>query len=527
MLREFNTTGLCIPEKNYMVDISGRVKEITSEYVDKGKYFTINRARQYGKTTTLYLLERHLEKEYLVIRLSFEAADEMFSSLHMLTAGLVRKIGRILKKQKAAPALIEAWEEPVSEMFPFDDFGEKITELCSSADRKIVLIIDEVDKNADNQIFLSFLGLLRNKYLERQQSRDITFWSVILAGVYDIKNLKVKLRPGQEDKYNSPWNIAADFTVNMNFQPKDIAAMLREYEEDQFTGMDLHAMSDMIYEYTCGYPFLVSRLCKIMDEAVPNKEGFDGKAAAWTRAGLSEAVKDLLTESNTLFDDMVKKLHDFPELKKMLFAILFKGDKIPYNPDVSVINIGTVFGFLKNSQKTVAVSNRIFETRLYDMFLAEEILESRIYKAAALDKNQFISGGQLNMEHILERFVESFHDIYGDADQTFVEENGRRFFLLYLKPIINGIGNYYIEARTRDMRRTDIIIDYRGKQYVCEMKIWHGEEYNRRGEAQLIGYLDDYHINIGYMVSFNFNKKKQIGVKRVEIGEKMIVEAVV
>ena len=33
------------------------------------------------------------------------------------------------------------------------------------------------------------------------------------------------------------------------------------------------------------------------------------------------------------------------------------------------------------------------------------------------------------------------------------EENGRRFFLLFLKPIINGVGNYYVEARTRDMRR--------------------------------------------------------------------------
>lgn len=26
---------------------------------------------------------------------------------------------------------------------------------------------------------------------------------------------------------------------------------------------------------------------------------------------------------------------------------------------------------------------------------------------------------------------------------------GRKFFLLYLKPIINGAGNYYIEAQTK------------------------------------------------------------------------------
>lgn len=30
-----------------------------------------------------------------------------------------------------------------------------------------------------------------------------------------------------------------------------------------------------------------------------------------------------------------------------------------------------------------------------------------------------------------------------------------------------------------------------------------------RGENQLIGYLNDYHLQTGYMLSFNFNKKKQ------------------
>lgn len=70
-------------------------------------------------------------------------------------------------------------------------------------------MIDEVDKSSDNQIFLSFLGLLRAKYLEQQKGQDHTFQSVILAGVYDIKNLILKLHPGQEAKYNSPWNIAA------------------------------------------------------------------------------------------------------------------------------------------------------------------------------------------------------------------------------------------------------------------------------------------------------------------------------
>lgn len=52
-MRSFNTTGLCVPEDDYMVDISDRLR-IMKKMVEKGQYFTINRGRQYGKTTTLY-----------------------------------------------------------------------------------------------------------------------------------------------------------------------------------------------------------------------------------------------------------------------------------------------------------------------------------------------------------------------------------------------------------------------------------------------------------------------------------------
>ena len=56
----------------------------------------------------------------------------------------------------------------------------------------------------------------------------MTFHCVILASVYDVKNLKRKLRPGEEHQRNSPWNIAVDLTLDMSFSGNDIAGMLRE-----------------------------------------------------------------------------------------------------------------------------------------------------------------------------------------------------------------------------------------------------------------------------------------------------------
>jgi len=141
--------------------------------------------------------------------------------------------------------------------------------------------------------------------------------------------------------------------------------------------------------------------------------------------------------------------------------------------------------------------------------------------------NQFVVDGHLNMRRILEKFVVHFNDLYSDHDETFLEEEGRKYFLLYLRPIINGTGNYYIESQTRGLRRTDVIVDYNGEQHVIEMKIWRGQEYNDRGEKQLAEYLDDYHINKGYMVSFNFNKNKKIGVHEIVIDDKLLIEVVV
>ncbi len=122
-------------------------------------------------------------------------------------------------------------------------------------------MIDEVDSAANNQVFLDFLAQLRYYYLERAAQNSAAFHSVILAGVYDIKNLRLKIRSEKEHRYNSPWNIAARFELDMKFSVKEIAFMLEEYEAEHHTGMDMETVSSCIHEYTSGYPYLVSAVC--------------------------------------------------------------------------------------------------------------------------------------------------------------------------------------------------------------------------------------------------------------------------
>ena len=195
-MREFNTTGVCIPEEHYMVDITEKLQQII-KLIEKKKYFTINRGRQYGKTTTFALLERNLAKQYDVVSVSFEGVgSQAFSSDAYFVRQLITLFTDAFAFTDISEERTQQWSncEDLDEYMEkrgdaFDYLSKKITSLCKDNPKEILLFVDEVDKSSDNQIFLHFLGMLRNKYLQRARGRDFTFKSVILAGVYDIKNL--------------------------------------------------------------------------------------------------------------------------------------------------------------------------------------------------------------------------------------------------------------------------------------------------------------------------------------------------
>ena len=529
MRRYFNTEGLCDPNLHYMVRLDDRLKKIKALFIDRGKYFVINRGRQYGKTTTIRALEEYLKEDYLVISMDFqEIGTDEFRNEMAFSRAFAEILLRVFEKiytenAREAQVPLSGLRENKGNLYLRELFVW-LSEICEKVSKPIVLMIDEVDSASNNQVFLDFLALLRRYYLGRGNMP--TFHSVILAGVYDIKNLKLKIRPEEEHKYNSPWNIAADFDINMSLSASKIAAMLDEYETDLGTGMDTETVAEEIYQYTSGYPYLVSAICKILDEKLPESERFLVNSP-WTREGIREAVKIILRSRLPLFDSMVKQLDIFVDLRGMIQSILYQGEKIVFNPDRKSISIGIMFGFLREKNGQIEIANRIFEMRLLNMLLSDESVKSEMFFYGQNNMNQFITGGKLNMDLVLEKFVTYFTDIYGHNDERFVEAHGRKFFLLYLKPIINGAENYYIEAQTRDSKRTDVIIDYLGQQFIVELKIWHGNEYHERGEEQLREYLDYYHLEKGYLLSFNFNKKKKPGMKEVRIDGKTIVEAVV
>ncbi len=112
MGRRFNVTGTCIPEKHYMADTKEKLDKIV-RLIEQDSYFTINRARQYGK---------------MFVR-----------RFCMRVAGALK-----LSDYKDEPKSL--WTT-FSEDENMDTLKERIVTFCGQADREVLLLIDEVDKS--------------------------------------------------------------------------------------------------------------------------------------------------------------------------------------------------------------------------------------------------------------------------------------------------------------------------------------------------------------------------------------------
>lgn len=534
-MKEFNIAGLCVPEKHYMVDISERVQEIRKKLVDKGKYFCINRARQYGKTTTLAALKRNLQDKYIVVSLDFQKiGDGVFHSEGEFTQALARLFSDAAEFEHVPipEKYLGRFEELNSgdpKRVKMDEIFREFKRWCLESEKPVVLIIDEVDSATNNQVFLDFLAQLREGYLSRESDGVPTFASVILSGVTDVKNLKRKLRPEESHKVNSPWNIAVPFTMEMSLPRAGVEKMLDEYAKDHHFTFDTGTVAAVIDEYTSGYPFLVSSICRTMDtELVGSSKRFKSRKNVWTPVGVGEAVRRMLEDSNTLFDSLHKQILENEELEKLIRRILFAGERFSYSPAVLPMEDAVMHGFVTKKKGAITIANRIFETRLYNYYLTvDEMKSTPAFQAGVNDKEQFVKGGKLLMDKLLSHYVTVFDDLYGESEERFSEDEGRRRFLLYIRPIINGTGNYYIEAETRNSRRMDLVIDYLGEQFIVELKIWGGKAYHTKGEDQLADYLESKHLAKGYLLTYSFNKKKTPGVERKQVRGKEIVEVFV
>ncbi|MDZ7876665.1 MAG: AAA family ATPase [Saprospiraceae bacterium] len=503
MKKEFNVTGTCFSELHYMADISKKVEEVT-QMMGKGRYFIINRPRQYGKTTTIQTLTNQFKEssDYLVFTISFAGiGDDIFTDEKIFSVGFLELLADYLEIDEENPELVAWLNKTAAETVTLKLLSKAITQLVKKCQKKVILLIDEVDKSSNNQLFVSFLAMLRDKYLIRTTQK--TFHSIVLAGVHDVKSLKIKLRHGEESKLNSPWNIATDFKVDMNLYPIEIKPMLLDYMSETGVKMDAELIAERLFYHTSGYPFLVSRLCKMMDEEIlPAKNSQE-----WTIQDMDMAARFIAKESNANFDSLTKNLEDNSDLYNQVYMVAVENRNTPFSIHDSITNLGVIYGIFAEKNGITVIHNRIYNEVIVNWMTIRMLrLQNKNSDFGGAYRND---DNTLNMEAVLLGFQAFMKKEYSKKDRDFLEKNGRLVFLAFLKPIINGSGYDFKEPQISEERRLDVVVTYFEHKYVAELKIWRGEKAHDKGLVQLADYLERQALTEGYLLIFDHSEVKK------------------
>ena len=513
MKKEFNVTGTCFPSEHYMMDNSKKFGAIL-KLIERGKYFSMHHPRQFGKTTMMETLVNALKEraDYLPIRLSFQGIDSKWhESDEAFGQMFVNQVMRYFKIKKS-PLAHFLQQNPRPENL--SQVSDLITDLVIETDKKLVVLIDEVDASSNYAAFLNFLAMLRTKYLERGSIP--TFHSIVLIGVHDIKNLKFKLRNPEAAQYNSPWNIAADFDVDLSFHPPEIAPMLEEYCEAEGIQMDIPAIAERLHYHTSGYPFLVTKLCKIIAEKILKKEP---NRKYWTLDDVETSVQIMLDDDNTNFDSLTKNLENHSDLYDLTSRVVLDGAEVVFNRYNPTIAKGILYGVYKRNGK-VKIHNRIYEQLIYS-YLASK-METQTAAGDSSSRQFITDDGGLDFQLVLKRFQQFLKEEYSEKDEKFMERQWRLLFLAFIRPIVNGEGYTFKEVQISQEKRLDVVVTYQKHRYIVELKRWYGGEYHQKGLDQLTDYLDVHGLQEGYLVIFDERKKQSWQSKTVEHKDKVI-----
>ena len=280
---------------------------------------------------------------------------------------------------------------------------------------------------------------------------------------------------------------------------KDGTAIYRHsvyYVKNTNKNIDINSISEEIYKFTKGYPYLVSLICKTIDESDKYE---------WRMLGINMAIKNILLVTNTLFDDLSKNISNNKDLYKFFREILLEDKKVLFNLNIPVINLASMFGYIKADEDGyVTISNIIFSEVILN-YMVEKIDTAEI--DLLNEKSKYISlDGRLSMDKVIHEFQRFMKRSYERGNHKFLEDNGRLLFSAFITPSINGTGYFYREARTGDMRRMDLVVQYGNDRFIIELKRDIGYS-TKKTLQQVQDYMLLENTNVGYIITFTYGKK--------------------
>ena len=231
-MRFFNTEGPVRPDKHYAIqplermDVSEFLSLIRAE-----RYFVLHAPRQTGKTSALIALRDLLNSGEAG---NLRCVDVNVEVGQVARDDTARGMRAILSSLAASARLLGddfprgVWLDILQQSGPDDALKDLLIEWCMANPVPLVLLVDEIDSLVGDTL-LSVLRQLRAGYPQRPEAFP---QSVVLCGVRDIRDYRIRSSTGEVIAGGSPFNVAAKSLRMGDFTEAETRALMAQHTEE-------------------------------------------------------------------------------------------------------------------------------------------------------------------------------------------------------------------------------------------------------------------------------------------------------
>ena len=513
-MRRFNTEGPIRPEDHYHIPPLERVNlDSILQLVRNKRYFVLHAPRQTGKTSILIalrnLLNRGEQGDFRCVYVNVEAAQAHRDDL----GGAMRTILGALSDQALLSGdrfLDEVWLEILANFGPGGALGATLTRWSLADPKPLVLLVDEIDSLVGDTL-LSVLRQLRAGYEQRSEGFP---QSVVLCGVRDIQDYRIRSSAGEMIAGGSPFNVAAKSLRLGDFTEAETRRLLGQHTAETGQAFTVDAL-ETVWTQTQGQPWLVNALCA--DACFENESGPDHSRTV-TAADILDARERLILSRRTHLDQLAHKLEE-KRVRRVVEPMLSGGDESRYRlRDLDYVrDLGLV---AQGSPPRIA-------NPIYAEVVPRElgyVLQDSLEEDASWYVN---AGGGLDVDKLLFAF-QSFFRAHSEhwLERFEYREAGPQLILqAFLQRVVNGGGRIEREYGL-GRGRTDLLILWPGRKggpagpadlwckYVIECKVLHERQHQSldgiidKGLEQTSRYMARCGSEAGHLIVFDRTKGK-------------------
>ena len=481
-MRFFNTEGPVCLDDHYAIRPLDRVD--IDEYlalIRAKRYFVLHAPRQTGKTSALIALRDLLNSGEAG---SFRCVDVNVEVGQVARDDVAEGMRAILSIM-ASQALLSGddypdrvWPDTLAKVGPNDALRHVLTNWCLENPVPLVLLVDEIDSLVGDTL-LSVLRQLRAGY----QTRPGAFpQSVVLCGVRDIRDHRIRSSSGEVVAGGSPFNIAAKSLRMDDFTEAETRALMAQHTEETGQRFTPEAL-DAVWTQTRGQPWLVNALCA--GACFDNKAGRD-RSRAVGADDIHAAREELILSRRTHLDQLAHKLEE-ERVRRVVGPILSGGEARHQVRDLEYLrDLGLIDG-----GEPPRIANPIYrEVVPRELgYILQSSLDVRtgwyVHDGGRLDMTKLLTAFAVFFREHSERWLGRFPDYPEAAPQLILQA--------YLQRVVNGGGRIEREYGL-GRGRTDLLVLWPREagqpsdlweRFVIECKVLRDSD--RRGLERTVG----------------------------------------